>query len=78
LADVEPGDLAREMDAVIDVFALDGKPAAGHDAGGRELIVEEGPRVQQADTKFSNLRRDGAKDGLGVASFERKQDARLP
>jgi len=25
LADVEPGDLAREMDAVIDVFALDGK-----------------------------------------------------
>jgi len=60
---------------VVDVFAFDRKPAAGHDSRGGKLVVEEGARVEQADAELLDLGGNRSEDRLGIAPLEGKEDA---
>jgi hypothetical protein len=63
------------LHAVGHVVGVDGKTAAGHAAGGGEVLVDKTAGVEQVDAEFFDFVGDGAEDGFGVAAFEGHEDA---
>jgi len=78
LPDVESRRLAGDVDAVVEVFAVDGEMSAvrraGHEAGGGELVVEEAAGVEHAHAVFFDFGGDGAEDGFRVSALEGKEN----
>jgi hypothetical protein len=77
LTDVEPGHFTGDGDAVLHVFIVYAEPAS-HGAKGGELVVDEGAGVEQGDAELLDLAGDRAKDGLGIAALEGKEDGGWP
>ncbi len=71
LADVEGGNGFGDLEAEGDVVLLVAVGGASSEVTGlRDLVAEEGARVEERDAVLGALVGDGAEDGLGVADFE--------
>lgn len=74
LADVEAGNFFGDANAVFEIFGRDRFSRARHHADVRQVVVEEGAGVEQADADRVDFLRDGAKDGFRVLLFQFGQD----